>query len=130
MCLIEDIFKKTNLICINDTGKVNTFKMAKNQKLDIIAFCKTHNVYPELLEYYEDEVKSIVEIENENIKQKRANGTLKDMDSVKLFNNYEISNLQLGNPDDIEMATDDVDMDMAINNNTNTNTNTNTADGY
>jgi predicted unusual protein kinase regulating ubiquinone biosynthesis (AarF/ABC1/UbiB family) len=109
MCLIEDIFKKTNLICINDCGRVNTFKLAKNQKLDVIAFCKTHNVYPDLLAYYESEVKSIVEFENENIRGKKAKGILKDKDSIKLFNNYEISNLQLGNPDEIEIMVEDID---------------------
>ena len=101
MCLIEDVFKKTNLLCINHNKKLNMFKIAKNQKLDIIAFCKSHNVYPKLQEYLEERLISLIKEEKDIIKEKTEDNSLEDRDKIRLFDTFELSNLKFLNPDEV-----------------------------
>jgi predicted unusual protein kinase regulating ubiquinone biosynthesis (AarF/ABC1/UbiB family) len=54
-CLLEDIWKQTNIIC-QDASIIGVDNIIKNQKLDIITYCKTYNVYPELLKITENQL--------------------------------------------------------------------------
>ena len=101
MCLIEDVFKKTNLLCVNYNKKLNMFKISKNQKLDMIAFCKSHNVYPELQEYLENRLIVLTKEENDTIKKKIGNNELEERDKIRLFDTSELSNITFLNPDEV-----------------------------
>ena len=56
--------KKLILVCIDRNKKINGFKLAKNQKLDVLAFCKQNNVYPELQIYYTELLDTLIDEEN------------------------------------------------------------------
>ena len=77
------------------------FKIAKNQKLDIIAFCKSHNVYPKLQEYLEERLMSLIKEEKDIIKEKTEDNSLEDRDKIRLFDTFELSNLKFLNPDEV-----------------------------
>ena len=57
------IYLKKLISCI-DRNKINGFKLAKNQKLDVLAFCKQNNVYPELQIYYTELLDTLIDEEN------------------------------------------------------------------
>lgn len=93
ICLVEEIFKKTNIIC-QDYSKIGLNSFIKSQKLDTIAFCKTQNVYEKLLKIKEQELKEFLEFEKANI------GNLKlNFKKSNLFDIVEISKLKLDNPE-------------------------------
>ena len=93
MCLVEEIFKKTNIIC-QDFSKVGINSHIKSQKLDIITFCKTQNVYPELLKFKQEELKEFMKFERENMN----NEDLKFKKS-ELFDISKVSNFVFDNPE-------------------------------
>ena len=84
-CLLEDIWKKTNIIC-QDPSTIGIDNIIKNQKLDIITYCKTYNVYPELREISENQLKKY-----------NKNTNTKDI----MFIRTKLSNFEFGCPDDI-----------------------------
>jgi predicted unusual protein kinase regulating ubiquinone biosynthesis (AarF/ABC1/UbiB family) len=92
MCLIEEIFKKVNII-ENGVNKIGINNHLKSQKLDIINYCKEYNVYPELLKYQEEDMKKFIEFEKENMNNKE----LKFKKNL-LFNTNSI-NLDLDTPE-------------------------------
>lgn len=102
MCLIEDVFKKTNLFASNLNKKINAIKIAKNQKLDIITFCKTLDVYPDLKIYLEEYLENLVKEETRQYLQKKNENKLQERDQLKLFDISKLSGFNFSNPDDLE----------------------------
>jgi predicted unusual protein kinase regulating ubiquinone biosynthesis (AarF/ABC1/UbiB family) len=84
-CLLEDVWKNTNIIC-QDSSKIGVDNIVKNQKLDIISYCNTYNVYSELKNISKDQ-----------LKRYNKNTNTKDI----MFIRTKLSNFVFGNPDDI-----------------------------
>ena len=85
-CLVEDLWKKTNIIC-QDSSTIGIKNIIKNQKLDIISFCKTYNVYPKLQKTFENQLKTY--FSNINVKNE------------DLLNSCKLSKITFLNPDDL-----------------------------
>jgi predicted unusual protein kinase regulating ubiquinone biosynthesis (AarF/ABC1/UbiB family) len=94
-CLLEDVWKKTNIIC-QDPSTIGIDNIVKNQKLDIITLCKTYKIYPELQNISE------YQLEKYN---KNTVGNTKDI----MFIRTKISDFIFDNPDDI--SDDKIDND-------------------
>jgi hypothetical protein len=84
-CLLEDIFKKTNLTC-NNPNLMSIKNIIRNQKLEVITFCQTYNVYPALKEIFEKQLHSY---------------STNNMDTDDLFARTKLSNIDFKNPDDM-----------------------------
>ena len=93
-CLLEDVLKKTNIIC-QDPTIIGIDNIVKNQKLDIITYCKTYNIYPELHK-----------ISSQQLKKYNNNTNTKDI----MFIRTKLSNFEFDNPDDMDDM-DDMDDD-------------------
>jgi predicted unusual protein kinase regulating ubiquinone biosynthesis (AarF/ABC1/UbiB family) len=85
-CLVEDLWKRTNIIC-QDASILDLKSILKNQKLDVISFCKTYNIYPKLQKIFEKQLKIYF---NKNI-----------IKNNELLNSYKLANIDFLNPDDI-----------------------------
>lgn len=92
-CLLEDIFKKTNITC-NDPNLMSIKNIIRNQKLEVITFCQTYNVYPSLKEIFEQQLHSYSD---------------NNMDKNDLFARTKLSNIHFKNPDDISDSDEDED---------------------
>ena len=90
-CLLEDVLKKTNIIC-QDPTIIGIDNIVKNQKLDIITYCKTYNIYPELHK-----------ISSQQLKKYNNNTNTKDI----MFIRTKLSNFEFDNPDDMDDMDDD-----------------------
>ena len=87
-CLVEDMWKKTNIICQDITGTdLDISSIFKNQKLDVISFCKTYNIYPELVKLLEDQLERY--------------GKEEYFKKTEPLDIYKVSHLTFLNPDDI-----------------------------
>jgi predicted unusual protein kinase regulating ubiquinone biosynthesis (AarF/ABC1/UbiB family) len=94
-CLLENILKKTNIIC-QDPSIIGIDNIVKNQKLDIITYCKTYNVYPELQNITENQ-----------LNRYNKNTNTKDI----MFIRTKLSNFVFDNPDDIQEDNNDEEND-------------------
>ena len=98
-CLFEELWKKCNIICQNPE-KIGIHNIVKNQKMDVITFCDTYEIYPELKAIMTEQLKSYM------------NDTTRDLD---MFIRYKMSNFEFSNPDDISDDSDDDTNDITIN---------------
>jgi len=94
-CLLEDVWKKTNIIC-QDPTIIGIDNIVKNQKLDMITYCKTYNIYPELHK-----------ISTHQLVKYNKNTNTKDI----MFIRTKLSNFEFSNPDDIDDIDDSDDDD-------------------
>lgn len=85
-CLVEDLWKRTNIIC-QDSSILDLESILKNQKLDVISFCKTYKIYPKLQQIFEKQLKIYF---NKNTIKKN-----------ELLNSYKLANINFLNPDEI-----------------------------
>jgi len=87
-CLVEDMWKKTNIMCQDLTGTdLDISSIFKNQKLDVISFCKTYDIYPELVILLEEQLEKY--------------GKEEYFKKTEPLDIYKISHLTFLNPDDI-----------------------------
>ena len=87
-CLVEDMWKKTNIMCLDISGTdLHISSIFKNQKIDVISFCKTYNIYPELVILLE--------------KQLERYGKEEYFKKTEPLDIYKVSHLKFINPDDI-----------------------------
>ena len=98
-CLFEELWKKCNIICQNPE-KIGIHNIVKNQKMDVITFCDTYEIYPELKAIMKEQLKSYM------------NDTTRDLD---MFIRYKMSNFEFSNPDDISDDSEDDTNDITIN---------------
>ena len=93
LCLIEDIFKKTNIIC-QDNKIIGINGIIKNQKLDMLTFCKTYNCYTELIPILEEDLNYF--------QNKEDNSETSNNFKTNMFDSYKLSNFNFSNPDELE----------------------------
>ena len=89
-CLLEDIFKKTNITC-NDPNLISIKNIIRNQKLEVITFCQTYNIYPKLKDVFENQ---LINYSKDNINQ------------YDLFSTTKLAMMKFKCPDDISDSDD------------------------
>lgn len=104
-CLLEETFKKTNIIC-NDQTLINHSNNVRNQKLDIITFCNTYNVYPDLKKLFENQINITNNNKIKNVNQTKFSLTKdnnnNNLTQEDLFATIKLSNFNFDNPDDFD----------------------------
>ena len=88
--LLEDLWKKCNIIQ-QDPKLIGIKNIIKNQKMDIITFCKTYNIYPELKKITEEHLQKYITDTDNNT----------DNNTDTMFIRYKMSTFNFSNPDDI-----------------------------